>query len=663
MEISIFLSYARSGGTIINRCLGAMENVVILSEINQFGCGGGHPLNTQPTIKDQAYYWYGYEIYGNSFFEKLLDLSNKVERDGKHLIVRDWTYIYFNQHTSLPKHSPPYNFALYEESKKYFDKVNVFAIVRDPVDVWVSLGKPNTNSFFEKYNHYLNKILEYRIPYIKYEDFATQTQTNIQLICNYCNLKYSDKWKDFPYFLNVHGDVAPNKKGFLTKNIKILYRGRKQIKSYEVWQLSNNLSFIESCKNFNYPIFDNQKIPNIILFISYLNCKFSLIKKRSLKKEYNVIILFKKIFNKIKTIFNNYFRIEHQNKKFKKITITKQQKASKKIVNSKNLFSSNSQAKLLGFPEELELILENFPKSPSSVEIDIVIGTYNNSEFANVVAENFLNLENQSNIHIWFVETSGNPHSYEKLKTNNNISKIYLNTQCEALIKSLENKLYASNGAAISAQIGSYFSESSYLFFSHTDMLACQPNFLSYLKSALDSNTSMISFQNRGLIPFSAGTLYNRQVLNKLKYDWLPKYQNPYKEYNSMIFQSDWIDAGEEIVYESLKMGYKVKMHQNVGGSHFFYNNRIAEELRKNSLNYQNLERNNIKLLGKIPEQIDFNKTYFDLNFQNLVLTKSFDNSGNMIFLHGGRSNKRLKDITFRELSNFFTKTIIEFQK
>ena len=68
MSVGLMVCYARSGGTILNRCLGCLPGVVMLSEVTPLvdqSPAGGEPR----TVKDQARQWYGIELQSHGFTE------------------------------------------------------------------------------------------------------------------------------------------------------------------------------------------------------------------------------------------------------------------------------------------------------------------------------------------------------------------------------------------------------------------------------------------------------------------------------------------------------------------------------------------------------------------------------------------------------------------
>ena len=93
-RIPLLISFARSGGTLLNQLLGSHPDVLILSEVN--------PSGSVKPLSDQAVEWLGLlKLGGKKAFENMLFsdqikvLKKTAEEKGKVLILRDWSSINF----------------------------------------------------------------------------------------------------------------------------------------------------------------------------------------------------------------------------------------------------------------------------------------------------------------------------------------------------------------------------------------------------------------------------------------------------------------------------------------------------------------------------------------------------------------------------------------
>lgn len=208
------ICFARSGGTVLNQCLGCLPNTLILSEVNPLGGGSGKEEISCNTVKSQASYWYNIDLESDDFAESLLELEKICEKEQKSLVVRDWSFVNF---TPLANNNwqPSYTL-LALEALQGKTKLKPFAFVRDSIDVWISRGMPDCHSFFSSYLKYVKSIIENRIPVFKYEDFCKEPEEILKNICYVTGLEYENVSHRYYTFNKVNGDI------------QILSRGRKK---------------------------------------------------------------------------------------------------------------------------------------------------------------------------------------------------------------------------------------------------------------------------------------------------------------------------------------------------------------------------------------------------------------------------------------------------
>ncbi|MEN8122653.1 MAG: hypothetical protein ABFS35_20095 [Bacteroidota bacterium] len=78
------------------------------------------------------------------------------------LIIRDWSFINFFENDTY-RNQPSYKLKTLELLKDL--KPTVFAFIRDSIDVWISRGMPNTDTFFQKYLQYIQEIKTHELTY------------------------------------------------------------------------------------------------------------------------------------------------------------------------------------------------------------------------------------------------------------------------------------------------------------------------------------------------------------------------------------------------------------------------------------------------------------------------------------------------------------------
>lgn len=249
MTVIIMIGFARSGGTVLNQCLGCLPNVVILSEVNPLGGGSGKTPVSYQTVKEQAKNWYQIELESDDFIENILELEKICANKGQYLIVRDWTFVNF---TSLINNNwnPPNMLLTIETLERKCDLIP-FAFVRDSIDVWISRGTPNAKDFFDSYIRYIQAIAGKNIPVFKYEDFCINPDKVIREVCEITGLKYSNSYEQYTKYDRVNGDIQILSRGREQGAIKLL--PRKLIAKEKIIELNQCTQMIKANSLLGYP--------------------------------------------------------------------------------------------------------------------------------------------------------------------------------------------------------------------------------------------------------------------------------------------------------------------------------------------------------------------------------------------------------------------------
>jgi hypothetical protein len=210
---------ARSGGTVISRCLGCMSGVILLSEIHPLGIRQFNPLA-------QAQRWFGLlsshdlaalAARGQIGFADAIGLIHRrAEECNQRLVVRDWSHLDF---TGVPFVArPAYRLLLAEACGKQFDLRQV-CTVRHPLDQWLSLarlailqGKLTLADFLAGYRRFAETASE--IGFFRYEDFTAEPAPVMKAICKRLELKFDagfrGRWHEYAL---VTGDMAGSRAG------------------------------------------------------------------------------------------------------------------------------------------------------------------------------------------------------------------------------------------------------------------------------------------------------------------------------------------------------------------------------------------------------------------------------------------------------------------
>lgn len=202
--IVLMMSYARTGGTVLNRCLASLPKTMMFSEVSvEAICP-----SSCSTLKEQAKKWYGLDLKSEDFMKNLNELYAYCNENDLRLIIRDWTFGSFVP-SRYNNFKPSKTLATFKAMTEAFPVVP-FALVRNAVDIWLSM-EASPRTFYDKDLTYLyelssclkkNKITTY-----KYEDFCENPSKTIESICKLTGLEYSDSFNNFNSYKKVTGDI------------------------------------------------------------------------------------------------------------------------------------------------------------------------------------------------------------------------------------------------------------------------------------------------------------------------------------------------------------------------------------------------------------------------------------------------------------------------
>ncbi len=210
---------ARSGGTLISKCLGCMAGVVLLSEIHPLGTNQFNPLI-------QAQRWFGLlssqdlhdlKARGRVGFADAIELIRRRAEDcSQRLVIRDWSHLDF---TGVPFVAKPAHRLLTAEAlKARFELVQV-CTVRHPLDQWLSLsklavvqGRLTLAGYLAGYRRFAEVASS--IGFQRFEDFTADPERAMRALSATLQLRYDrgfmERWRDYTF---VTGDVAGGRGG------------------------------------------------------------------------------------------------------------------------------------------------------------------------------------------------------------------------------------------------------------------------------------------------------------------------------------------------------------------------------------------------------------------------------------------------------------------
>ncbi len=206
-KIYLLHIYARSGGTLLNRCVSCHDDLVVLSEVNSLGVGWGDLLEGSPvSVKSQLFEWYDIEIADGDYITQVQEAFKQVATLKKSLLIRDWSFLSYNKNDHY-KNIPPMKLNNYQELSSVFNVVPL-VMFRNVFDVWLSMGKPEMKSFFNAYERYVDDILSLDCKILFYEDLVSGPENFLSNLFEFLNVKVDlSVQQKFSKNWNVAGDT------------------------------------------------------------------------------------------------------------------------------------------------------------------------------------------------------------------------------------------------------------------------------------------------------------------------------------------------------------------------------------------------------------------------------------------------------------------------
>ena len=216
-KLRVFSSLARTGGTLVSRCIGCMQGVALLSEIHP----SGDQVDRSMNILRQAIDWYDTreaEKLANAtttFAQVTQMIARELKAKNRQLVIRDWAHLDFMAVPFLPE--PCHESMLVKSLQNDFD-ITQFHLVRHPVPQWLSTnrldivkGKLSLEQFLE--GHYRYSLQCAENGFVRYEDFCDNPLSSMQLISDQLDISFDpDFLNKWPNYFFITGDTIEMKK-------------------------------------------------------------------------------------------------------------------------------------------------------------------------------------------------------------------------------------------------------------------------------------------------------------------------------------------------------------------------------------------------------------------------------------------------------------------
>lgn len=251
--IPVIHQLARTGGTIIGRCIGSMRGVTLLSEINPRGKYAERMLD--PIYQGEHWFKLLTPDQADKLRERNADFCEIIDvlyeeaaaRDNQ-LVVRDWTHVdYFD----WPVPSPPQELSLESALHANFN-VRSICVVRHPLTQWLSWRRYrpenpiSISEFLSAYIRFAERAFE--IGFVRYEDFCSNPDASLQSICQSIGIKFDPSYEEnWTGYLPISGDDY-----VYLENRKIHKTKSRSIPPSVVQQFLKHKDYFYAVELFNY---------------------------------------------------------------------------------------------------------------------------------------------------------------------------------------------------------------------------------------------------------------------------------------------------------------------------------------------------------------------------------------------------------------------------
>ena len=216
--IRIVHNLARTGGTLISKCLGCMNDVILLSEIHPAGSQLYNPIQ-------QAHEWFNLITPADfntiktkknySFLDAIELISKRCNKKNKTLIIRDWSHLDF---MAIPYLSyPSHHLTITKVLQKKFTTIDTIT-VRHPIDQWLSLrklavmkNKLTVDMFLHGYLNFAKYAVQYG--FVRFEDFVRCPDAELTTLCARLDLPFDSQYKQrWSTYNKITGDFSGSNK-------------------------------------------------------------------------------------------------------------------------------------------------------------------------------------------------------------------------------------------------------------------------------------------------------------------------------------------------------------------------------------------------------------------------------------------------------------------
>lgn len=204
--------FASTGGTIITKCLAAMPNVHVLSEVD--------PLSTMQLNREQPAFaptdllrLMSYSARGLShgdfvevFLAGVRKLRELLTRRGERLLIRDHAHSYYCTQ-NFGSDRPVLKTVLSRS-----ERIRSIVTVRDPIDSflslrangWIDFAPATPEEYARRYTTFIDEIGD--VPLFRYEDFIQAPDSEVERMCEALDLPFAPGFSEYMDLFGLTGN-------------------------------------------------------------------------------------------------------------------------------------------------------------------------------------------------------------------------------------------------------------------------------------------------------------------------------------------------------------------------------------------------------------------------------------------------------------------------
>ncbi len=187
--------FACTGGTLISKCIAALPNVQLLSEVDPLsgwlapGAAGFSPTDMVTLLRHSSR-GASPELIAGLFAEQMRFLHGDAVRQGLRLVVRDHAHSHFCHGTAVPERPT------LRELMPAAVPLRSLVTVRHPLDSYASLVRQgwlhfeprSVDNYCRRYLLFLDRHAD--VPVLRYEDFVAAPQPAMRRLCDALELQH-----------------------------------------------------------------------------------------------------------------------------------------------------------------------------------------------------------------------------------------------------------------------------------------------------------------------------------------------------------------------------------------------------------------------------------------------------------------------------------------